>query len=126
MQSAPFHDLRDEMMGEVNAEMAETVKILFMRNGRDDQSRTNLETIQVLRVRRAKTNNMSGGPSKTLKVGITAEMAQLHINRATYEGPDILSGDVVIALARAGNPRFEVRQVDDRGHNRLTLELTIQ
>ena len=126
MQSAPFHDLRDEMLGEVNAEMAETVKILFMRNGRDDPSRTNMETMQVLRVRRAKTNDMSGGPSKTLKVGITAEMAQLHINRAAYDGPDIVSGDVVIALARAGNPRFEVKQVDDRGHNRLTLGLTIQ
>lgn len=123
MKPARFHDIRDKVLAGVDRVFAEPVRLTFFEDKKTDPSRPQLEIEAVLRTGGGTVSNVSGGQSQSWRTRITAQKAELHINRATYTGPTIRQGDIVRALSRPAEPRFEVLHVDDRGHSRLVIEL---
>lgn len=122
--AARFHALRDRVLAVVDVVMAEPVRLSFLTAaGVVDITRPSVEIDAILRVGEGKTTNVSGGQSKAWSTRIVADKAQLHIDRATYIGPQPRPGDKVKALSRFGEPWFAVADVDDRGHTRLVLNL---
>lgn len=121
--SARFHDLRDRVLASVDEKFAEPVRISFMKNGASDPDRAQVVVDAVLRVGEGKNTNVGTGNGGGWRSRIVADKAQLHINRATYTGPQPKAGDKVRAISRHGEPAFEVVDVDDRSHTRLVLNL---
>jgi len=123
MQPARYHQLRDRALAAVDHVFAEPVRLSFLKDGAVDPSRSMVEIEAVLRVGGGKETMVSGGRDRDWRSRITAQRAELHIDRAKY--PDIVSrrGDRIKALARPGEPWFEVLEVDDRGMSRLILQL---
>lgn len=121
--SARFHDLRDKVLASVDSKFAEPVRLSFMKGGLVDATRPTIDIDAVLRVGEGKSTSVSGGASQTWRSRIVADKAQLHIDRTIYTGPQIRGGDKVKAIARHGEPWFEVVDVDDRSHTRLVLNL---
>ncbi|MBP1852123.1 hypothetical protein [Rhizobium halophytocola] len=118
-----IQDIRDRLVSDVDARFAETVRLSFLKNGVVDPSRPAMDIEAVLRVGAAKETNISGGDALSWNARLVAGKAQLHIDVARYEGPSFRQGDTVRALARTGQPWFEVLRIDDRGESRLILEL---
>ena len=121
--SARFHELRDKVLAAVDQKFAEPVRLSFLKNGVVDPARPMIEIEAVLRVGEGKNTSVTGGGSAGWRTRIVADKAQLHIDRATYTGPQPKQGDRVKALSRWGEPWFEVADVDDRSHTRLVLNL---
>lgn len=118
--------LIERVLAAGDQQFAEEVRILFMKDSKDDPLRTNLDVIAPLRVGTGEARNMSGERSRDLKVSVIAATATLSIDPATYDGPNINVGDIVVATERPGKPRFEVRSIDDRSHTRLVLHLNMK
>lgn len=116
--------LVDSVVGAVDQRFAETVRLSFMKNGRADPDRPQVEVQAVLRTGSGKETRGDGNVGKTWRTRITAGRGELYIDRAIY--PDIVAdkGDAVRALERPGKPVFEVLSVDGRNHARLILELS--
>lgn len=123
MKLARFHDIRDKALADVDRVMAEPVRLTFFASKKPDPSRPQTEIEAVLRTGGGAVSGVAGNQSQAWRGRIAAQKAELHIDRRTYDGPPIRQGDIVRALARLGEPRFEVLHVDDRGHTRLVLEL---
>lgn len=121
--SARFHALRDKVLASVDQKFAEPVRLSFLKSGVVDVTRPAVEIEAVLRVGEGKATSVTGGSSGGWRSRIVADKAQLHIDRTTYTGPQPKAGDRVKALARHGEPWFEVADVDDRSHTRLVLNL---
>ncbi|MBY3434826.1 hypothetical protein [Rhizobium laguerreae] len=121
--SARFHDLRNKVLASVDDKFAEPVTLMFMKNGVNDPARQMVTIDAVLRVGEGKNTSVAGGIAAAWRTRIVADKAQLHIDRATYTGPQPKAGDKVKAISRHGEPFFEVADVDDRGHTRLVLNL---
>lgn len=121
--AARFHELRDKVLAGVDHVFAEPVRLSFFKSGVLDPSRPAIEVEAVLRVGEGKNTSVSGGNAASWRTRIVADKAQLHIDRATYIGPQPKTGDKVRALSRHGTPWFEVADVDDRSHTRLVLNL---
>lgn len=121
--AARFHDLRDKVLAGVDHVFAEPVRLSFFKSGVLDPSRPAIEIEAVLRVGEGKTTSVDGGRAQSWRSRIVADKAQLHIDRAAYNGPQPKTGDKVRALSRHGQPWFEVADVDDRSHTRLVLNL---
>ena len=123
MKPARVHDIRDKVLADVDRVWAEPVRLTFFASKKPDVTRPQIEIEAVLRTGGGMASGVSGGQSRDWRSRIAAQRAELHIDPRTYTGPDIRQGDIVRALARHGEPRFEVLRVDDRGHARLVLEL---
>ena len=121
--AARFHELRDKVLAGVDHVFAEPVRLSFFKSGALDPSRPAIEVEAVLRVGEGKNTSVSGGNAASWRTRIVADKAQLHIDRATYSGPQPKTGDKVRALSRPGEFWFEVADVDDRSHTRLVLNL---
>lgn len=121
--AANLHELHDQVVGDVDFRFAEPVKLSFLNDNAADPDRPATEIKAVLRVGGGKELTAGGRSSRAWRTKIAAGKAELHIDRATYSGPDIRKGDAVRALSRHGQPWFEVLRVDDRGDTRLVLEL---
>lgn len=121
--AARFHDLRDLVLDTVDDVFAEPVRLSFMKNGAVDPDRAAVDIEALLRVGGGKLSRAEGGAGRAWRSKIASGKAELHINAAAYSGPQIRTADAVRALARPGQPWFEVLRVDDRGENRLVLEL---
>jgi hypothetical protein len=121
--AARFHEIRDRVVAAVDVRFAEPVKLSFLKDNEPDPSRLQVDVEGVLRVGGGKETNMSGGMSKSWRSKLSAGKAELHLDASKYAGPDIRQGDAVCALSRRGEPWFDVLRVDDRGENRLVLEL---
>jgi len=122
--AARFHALRDRVLADVDQKFAEPVKLFFIaKNGKADPDRLAMEIEAILRVGGGKQSRASGGASESWRTRIAPGKAELHIDRATYTGPAFSVGDKLKALSRAGEPMFEVLDIDDRGEARLVLEL---
>ncbi len=121
--AARFHELRDKVLAGVDFVFAEPVRLSFFKSGVLDPSRPAIEIEAALRVGEGKTTSVDGGRAQSWRTRIVADKAQLHIDRAAYTGPQPKQGDKVKALSRAGEPWFEVADVDDRSHTRLVLNL---
>lgn len=123
--AARFHDLRDKVLAGVDHVFAEPVRLTFHTKvgGPYDPDRPAVEIEAVLRVGEGKMTSVAGSRDAGWRSRIVADKAQLHIDRATYTGPQPKTGDRVRALSRHGQPQFEVADVDDRSHTRLVLNL---
>jgi hypothetical protein len=116
-------EIHDRLVATVDLKMAEPVKLSFLKDGEPDVARPAVEISGVLRVGGGKESSMAPGTSRAWRSQLAAGKAELHIDRSRYAGPALHSGDRVRALARRGQPWFEVLRVDDRGDTRLVLEL---
>lgn len=124
MKTARYHGLRDRVMAGVDQVHAESVLIKFNRDGITDPSRPAVEIEAVLRVGGGKETAASGNRiDAAWRTRITAQRAELHIDRTKYSSIEAKHGDEVRALSRPGEPWFEVLAVDDRGMSRLVLQL---
>ncbi|MGF9694706.1 hypothetical protein AAIH46_17940 [Rhizobium sp. 0TCS1.26] len=121
--AARHHEMRDRVVADVDWKFAEPVKLIFMKDGSVDPARLTVELDAILRVGGGKESNISPGSGRAWRSKLAAGKAELHIDAARYEGPAFRNGDRVRAIARKGQPRFEVLRVDDRGETRLILEL---
>lgn len=118
-----YAGLRDRVVAAVDRVFAEPVKISFIKAGAVDPDREAVEIEAPLRVGGGKETNADGGIGRNWRTKLAAGRGELHIDRTTYTGPSVRSGDAVQALTRPGMPWFEVLRVDDRGDARLVLEL---
>lgn len=121
--AARFHQIRDRVVAAVDHSFAEPVKLSFLKNETPDPDRAAVEIDAVLRVGGGKETNMEGGRGASWRTRLAAGKAELHIDRVTYPELIIRKGDNVQALSRPHQPWFGVLRVDDRGDNRLVLEL---
>ncbi|NKB79850.1 hypothetical protein HED49_19420 [Ochrobactrum daejeonense] len=60
-----------------------------------------------------------GGNNADWNIKLAAGKATLAVDRAAYPELDLVKGYRVCALARKGQPMFEVQFVDFRSHRRL-------
>ncbi|MGV2078317.1 MULTISPECIES: hypothetical protein [unclassified Rhizobium] len=112
------------MVEAVDWKFAEPVKLIFMKDGSVDPERPTIDEFDaILRVGGGKESSLSPGASRAWRSKLAAGKAELHIDPARYDGPAFATGDRIRAIARKGQPRFEVLRVDDRGESRLILEL---
>lgn len=123
MQAARFHALRDRVLDRVDHVFAEPVLLRFNKGGGSDPSRPAVEIEAVLRVGGGKETSVAGGQDRAWRSRINAQRAELHVDRAKYPDIKARAGDEVRALARLGEPWFEVLAVDDRSMTRLVLQL---
>ncbi len=89
-----------------------------MKGGASDPARPQVAIEAILR---AGGSQFAAGPGAMTR--LNAGRAELHIDRAKYPSLMIQSGDRVRALARQGEPLFEVLAVEARGATRLVLQL---
>lgn len=123
MLPARFHTLRDRALAATDKVFAEPVRLSFMKAGAVDPARPAREIEAPLRVGGGKETNVSGGVDQVWRTRIAAQRAELHIDPAKYPGLKFIKGDRVRALARPGQPWFEVLAVDDRLSTRLVVQL---
>jgi hypothetical protein len=123
MLPARFHAIRDRAIAANDRVYAEPVRLAFLLNGAADPSRPAREIEAILRVGGGKNTSVAGTNDGSWRTRIIAGKAELHVDRTVY--PDIVARvqDKVRALARPGQPWFEVSAVDDRGSTRLVLQL---
>lgn len=121
--AAGSQDIRSKVLAAVDKAFAEPVRFSFMREGQVDPSRAPIEIKAPLRVGGGKETNIAGGFAQDWRSRLAAGKAELSIDADAYTGPAIKKGDKVRALSRRSQPWFEVLRVDDRGENRLVLEL---
>ena len=121
--AARFHEIRDRVLAGVDQRFAEPITLSFMKKERVDPDRAEMQIEAILRVGGGKRSRASGGASESWRTRIAPGKAELHIDRANYTGPAFATGDKVRAIARSGEPWFEVLGIDDRGEARLVLEL---
>ena len=121
---AAFHALRDRVLKGNDGLFGERVQLAFFdKDGEADTERQSLEITAPLRTGAGENSNLDGGFARSWRARIAAQKAELHIDPATYTGPQLRKGDKVRALARDGQPWFEVLSVDDRNHTRLVVRL---
>ena len=123
MLAARFHALRDRTVAATDKTFAEPVRLSFLKGGAVDPDRPALDIEAVLRVGGGKETNVSGGDAQAWRTRIQAQRGELHIDRTTYPDLKVIKGDKVRALARPGQPWFEVLTVDDRLSTRLVVQL---
>lgn len=123
MLSARFHALRDRTLAAVDQTLAEPVRLSFLKDGAVDPARAAVEIEALLRVGGGKETSVSGGRDRDWRTNIVAQKAELHVDRAKYPDITCRPGDRVKALARPGQPWFEVLAVEDRGSSRYVLQL---
>lgn len=123
MHSARYHSLRDRVVAQVDRVFAEPVRLSFMKDGQLDPDRPIIEIEAVLRTDKSVTASPSGGRDRGWQSRVSSQPAQLHIDRSRYPDIVVRGLDKVRALSRPGMPWFEVLSVEDRGMNRLVLNL---
>ncbi|HOV04220.1 MAG TPA: hypothetical protein PLG99_07400 [Kaistiaceae bacterium] len=103
---------------------AEPVRLSFFTSqGMLDATRPAREIEAILRVGGGESTSIGGSGSTSWRTRIVARKGEMHIDRTKYPDLDVRARDKVRALARPGQPWFEVAVVDDRGSSRLVLQL---
>ncbi|ABE63177.1 conserved hypothetical protein [Nitrobacter hamburgensis X14] len=123
MQPARYHSARDELFAAVDEEMAEPVRLAFMKSGVVDPDRPTVEIEAMLRVGGDKETSVAGSAAQSWRTQIAAQRGELSIDPVKYPALSFRRGDKVKALSRPGEPWFEVLAIDDRGMARLVLQL---
>lgn len=125
MLAARFHALRNRTMAVSDRVFAEPVQLAFLKGAVVDPTRAALPTLieAVLRVGGGKETSVSGGRDENWQSKIQAGRAELHIDPVKYPGLQFFKDDKVRALARPGEPWFDVLAVDDRLLTRLVVQL---
>jgi hypothetical protein len=115
--------LREELTAEVDDVWAETVRHLPLDAGQADQARDVVEFEACIRTGEREPERMNFGRGNRARSGVMAAGGHLRIDRAAQPDIEVRKGDKFVALARPGEPVFEVLSVDDRSHLRLICEL---
>lgn len=123
MLAAPHHSLRNRVVAAVDNFRAEPVKLSFMVDGGLDPARPARDIEAILNVKAGESAMVSGGNGRDWRGAVSSQRSALHVDRAKYPDLVVRKGDKVRALARPGQPWFEVLAVDDRGDTRLVLQL---
>lgn len=123
MLTARFHSLRNRTLATNDAVHAEPVRLSFLKNGQPDPARPAVEIEAPLRVGGGKETSVTGGRDDVWRTKIAAGRAELHIDPVAYPDLKFAKGDKVRALARPGQPWFEVLAVDDRLSTRLVVQM---
>lgn len=123
MLPARHHQLRDRTLAIVDRFRAEPVRLSFFNDGAIDPDRPARDIEAILRVDAGKDTMVSGRIDRDWRSRVAAQPSELHIDRAKYPDLTFRKGDKVKALARPGQPWFEVLSADDRGQPRLVLKL---
>ncbi|WP_116131176.1 hypothetical protein [Tropicimonas sp. IMCC34043] len=114
-----IEDLAGLLRGAVDEVFAEPLRHLPMAAGVPDTGRSPREIAATLRSgERAAT-----GAGRQRRTDQWADGGELRIDREVFADLDIRQGDRIAALARAGQPMFEVMSVDARSHLRLICRL---
>jgi hypothetical protein len=121
--AANFHSVRDAVVSAVDGKFAETIRLSPMSGGARDQQRPQTEIEAVLRTGGEKSSSVDTANPAAWQSKIAAGKALLYIDRTRYPDMVVRKQDAVRALARPGQPVFEVSLVDDRNHTRLIVEL---
>ncbi|PHR23271.1 MAG: hypothetical protein COA37_07975 [Hoeflea sp.] len=125
MLSARYHRLRDLSMTHNDRVFAEPLRFSFFVPGKMsnivDTDRPDREIEGILRVDQGKAP--AAPSSRKSQLRIHAQKAELYIDRSKYPDLVVRSVDRVQALARPGQPWFEVKEIDDRTDGRLVLQL---
>lgn len=114
-----WRDLERRVDAIVGRKFGEQVRLTFMKDGRNDPARPQITVNAVLHTGGDDSFNVGAG----YRSRITAGAGELFLDRAIYTGPIPVARDIVRALDRAGQPRFEVKSVSDRYSNLLVLSL---
>lgn len=126
MLPARFHRLRDRSMAINDKAFAEPVRLSFFgSDGRLDPTQPLREIEAILRVGGGEATSVGGSGSTSWRTRIVGRKGELHIDRTKYPDLDVRTRDMVRALARPGQPWFEVAIVDARGSTRLVLQLNM-
>lgn len=123
MLTARHHQLRDRTLAIVDRFRAEPVRLSFFNDGALDPDRPARQIEAILRVDPGRDASVSGGTDRDWRSRVSSQPSQLHVDRAKYPDIAFRKGDKVKALARPGQPWFEVLSVDDRGEPRLVVIL---
>ena len=121
--AAGYNDIRGLVVAGADKAFAEPIKVSCLRGGMVDPDRPPIEIEAVLRVGGGNATNMAGGFAQSWRTQLAAGKSELHIDQGKYPNLTLRYGDAIRALSRPGQPWFEVTRVDDRGENRLVLEL---
>lgn len=123
---APYASYRDRAVRAVDRVHAERVRIIPQHRGNyaagPDPSRPAADLPGPLRI--GASENDGGGARRNFTSTIPVGRAELHLDRALLpEGFVVRQGDLVIALDRPGEPRFEVLKPEPDHVARLVLKL---
>lgn len=121
---APYANLRDRGVAAVDRIFAETVKIVFVKDGSADPARPAVEVAAVLRTAAQVAPSIAGGRGQAWNAEIAAGSAVLHVSRSRYPELSLRKGDRVQAIQRPGLPWFDVSRQDARSHSRLIVHLS--
>ena len=119
MPAARYAAIRDRVVAGNDQFFSEPVRLLFLSKGKADPNRQPIEIMAILRTKSERVSSVTGQSSDRWQAKIAAGHGFLAIDRTTYGGPDIRSGDKVCALSRSGQPVFEIQTTDDRSHVRF-------
>lgn len=121
--AANSRDLQPRVMAGADQRFAEQLRHLPMRDAEPDDGRQIREFTGVLRVGGGTEAKLGGRSGSAWRTAIAAGKAELHIDPVANPLLKVSAGDLLVALARAGEPMFEVLRVDDRGETRLVVDL---
>lgn len=120
---ARYHDARNRVVAAVDNFRAEPVFLSFKKDGAQDPARPARQIEAILQVATSDEVMPSGGVDRDWRRRISVQQSELHVDRSAYPGLIVSKGDLVRAIARSGEPWFEVLAVDDRSEPRLVLKL---
>lgn len=123
MLPARYHALRNRVLAQVDYTFAEPVRLSYMKDGVLDVARPAVDIEAPLRVDSGKETSPAGSMVQSWESRVSSQRGELRIDRAKYPNVVLRKGDKVRALARPGQPWFEVLTVDDRGATRLVVAL---
>lgn len=125
MLPARYHRLRNRTIAAVDRVFAEPVRLSFLNSqGYVDPTRPAREIEAILVVGEGKNTSIAVAGGGSWRTRLNAQKSELHIDRVKYPDIVVRSRDKVRALARPGQPWFEVAAIDDRGGTRLVLQLS--
>lgn len=116
---AGWRDMERQVDKIVGHAFGERVRLTFMKDGRSDPSRPQVTIMAVLHTGGDDSFNVGSG----YRSRVSAGAAELFLDRSIYSGPIPAARDIVRAMDRAGQPRFEVKSISDRYSNLLVLSL---
>lgn len=112
----------EEMVDQtISSHFDEAVRVSFMKNGAADPARPQWTGRAVLHT--GGDDSFSPADGNKYRTRLSAGQAELFLNRSTYDGPAVRTGDRVRGMDRAGTPLWEVKGVSDRYSHLIVLSL---